>query len=166
MSCRLAASAACRLLAIAAATAATPPRTSALQLPWYVTASAIHRVTLKPTTEFWRFEHLSMDPAEAERQKMLFDGERPHATRSCSIGATMQMRCLRPRATASSSSGPICPAISLRKMSSGSGVTARTLTTGRDGRAGMPRGIRSTCRSTTGARMRGPMKRPASCAFG
>jgi glycosidase len=36
--------------------------------PWYVTAAAIHRVSLKPNTEFWRFEHLSLDPAGADRQ--------------------------------------------------------------------------------------------------
>ncbi len=75
MSRRLAVSVACGLLAIAAAPAATPPRTSAPQLPWYVTASAIHRVTLKPTTEFWCFEHLSMDPAEAEQQMLAWKSE-------------------------------------------------------------------------------------------
>jgi glycosidase len=37
-------------------------------LPWYVTTAAIHRVMLKPTTEYWRFEHLSIDPAQAREQ--------------------------------------------------------------------------------------------------
>jgi len=36
--------------------------------PWYVTAAAIHRVTLKPTTQFWKFEHLSLDAAQASSQ--------------------------------------------------------------------------------------------------
>lgn len=36
--------------------------------PWYESASAIHRVTLKPTTQFWRFEHLAIDPVQARRQ--------------------------------------------------------------------------------------------------
>jgi len=43
-------------------------KAKASDLPWYVTAPAIHRVMLKPTTEFWRFEHLSMDPAQARQQ--------------------------------------------------------------------------------------------------
>src|SRR5215475_8963027 len=30
------------------------------EIPWYVKAAAIHRVTLKPATRFWRFEHLSL----------------------------------------------------------------------------------------------------------
>jgi hypothetical protein len=35
---------------------------------WWISASAIHRVTLKPNTRFWRFEHLSLDPKKAELQ--------------------------------------------------------------------------------------------------
>lgn len=35
---------------------------------WWISASAIHRVTLKPNTRFWRFEHLSLEPKEAELQ--------------------------------------------------------------------------------------------------
>ena len=37
-------------------------------LPWYVTTAAIHRVTLKPNTKYWRYEHLSLDPVEAADQ--------------------------------------------------------------------------------------------------
>ena len=37
-------------------------------LPWYVTAAAIHRVSLKPNTRFWKFEHLSLNAAQAEIQ--------------------------------------------------------------------------------------------------
>ena len=38
------------------------------RLPWYVTAAAIHRVTLKPNTNFWRYEHLSLNAAQAASQ--------------------------------------------------------------------------------------------------
>ena len=48
---------------------ATPP------YPWYVTGAAIHRVSLKPNTEFWRFEHLSLDSAEADRQLRTWKAE-------------------------------------------------------------------------------------------
>jgi glycosidase len=44
-------------------------------LPWYVTAAAIHRVSLKPNTSFWRFEHLSLKPAEFERQLRAWNAE-------------------------------------------------------------------------------------------
>jgi len=37
-------------------------------LPWYVTSAAIHRVTLKPNTRFWRYEHLSLNAPEAASQ--------------------------------------------------------------------------------------------------
>jgi Alpha amylase, catalytic domain/Maltogenic Amylase, C-terminal domain len=37
-------------------------------VPWYMSAAAIHRVTLKPPTKYWRFEQLSMDPATASHQ--------------------------------------------------------------------------------------------------
>jgi glycosidase len=37
-------------------------------LPWYVTTAAIHRVSLKPNTPYWRFEHLSLKPAEFDQQ--------------------------------------------------------------------------------------------------
>jgi hypothetical protein len=49
-----------------AATVARQPANSSL--PWYEKAAAIHRVTLKPTTEYWRFENLAMDPARAAEQ--------------------------------------------------------------------------------------------------
>lgn len=43
-------------------------------LPWYVTTAAIHRMMLKPTTKYWRFEHLSLKPNEAADQlKVLRD---------------------------------------------------------------------------------------------
>lgn len=35
---------------------------------WWISASAIHRVTLKRTTRFWRFEQLSLKPQKAETQ--------------------------------------------------------------------------------------------------
>jgi len=35
-------------------------------LPWYITTPAIHRVTLKPNTKYWRFEHLPLNPPEAK----------------------------------------------------------------------------------------------------
>lgn len=41
---------------------------SGAAVPWYVSASAIHRVTLKPPTKYWRFEQISMDPATANNQ--------------------------------------------------------------------------------------------------
>ncbi|HTY85566.1 MAG TPA: alpha-amylase family glycosyl hydrolase [Silvibacterium sp.] len=40
------------------------PRT----LPWFDSAAAIRRVTLKPNTQFWKFEHLSLDPKTSEEQ--------------------------------------------------------------------------------------------------
>ncbi|MGA8528621.1 MAG: alpha-amylase family glycosyl hydrolase, partial [Acidobacteriaceae bacterium] len=43
--------------------------------PWYESASAIHRVTLKPTTKYWRFEHLSTDPNQARRQMLQWKNE-------------------------------------------------------------------------------------------
>ena len=45
-----------------------PKQTTRRALPWYVTAAAIHRVTLKPNTRFWRFEHLSLNAPEAASQ--------------------------------------------------------------------------------------------------
>ncbi|HTW45308.1 MAG TPA: alpha-amylase family glycosyl hydrolase [Acidobacteriaceae bacterium] len=48
---------------------------STQKLPWYVTAGAIHRVTLKPHTRYWRFEHLSMDPATAKQQMLTWKSE-------------------------------------------------------------------------------------------
>ena len=47
----------------------------AQRLPWYVTAGAIHRVTLKPQTRYWRFEHLSIDPAAARQQMVTWKNE-------------------------------------------------------------------------------------------
>ena len=45
-------------------------------VPWYVTTPAIHRVMLKPTTQYWRFEHLPLRPGEAKAklQELLADG--------------------------------------------------------------------------------------------
>jgi glycosidase len=43
--------------------------------PWYVTAGAIHRVTLKPSTPYWRLEHLSIDPATAKQQMLQWRSE-------------------------------------------------------------------------------------------
>lgn len=45
-----------------------PAQVRKARLPWYVTAAAIHRVTLKPNTKYWRYEHLSLNPAEAASQ--------------------------------------------------------------------------------------------------
>ena len=39
-----------------------------VQTNWWISASAVHRVTLKPDTRFWRFEHLSLEPQKAELQ--------------------------------------------------------------------------------------------------
>jgi hypothetical protein len=61
-------------LFVLAAIAAVPSTThgekakSAVQVPWYISAAAIHRVTLKPATKYWRFEQLSMEPATAGHQ--------------------------------------------------------------------------------------------------
>jgi hypothetical protein len=43
--------------------------------PWYVSAAAIHRVTLKPATKYWRFEQLSMDAATANHQMAAWKSE-------------------------------------------------------------------------------------------
>lgn len=43
--------------------------------PWYVSAAAIHRVTLKPPTKYWRFEQLSMDTATANHQLATWKNE-------------------------------------------------------------------------------------------
>ena len=48
---------------------------SAAPVPWYVSAAAIHRVTLKPPTKYWRFEQLSMDPATANHQLATWKNE-------------------------------------------------------------------------------------------
>ena len=44
-------------------------------LPWYVTSAAIHRVSLKPNTQFWRYEHLSLRPAESQAQLRAWKAE-------------------------------------------------------------------------------------------
>lgn len=44
-------------------------------LPWYVTTAAIHRVTLKPNTRFWKFEHFSINPAKAGAQLRAWKSE-------------------------------------------------------------------------------------------
>ncbi len=48
---------------------------STAPVPWYVSAAAIHRVTLKPPTKYWRFEQLSMDPATANLQLATWKNE-------------------------------------------------------------------------------------------
>jgi glycosidase len=48
------------------ASAATQPRRA--EIPWYVKSAAMHRVTLKPSTRFWRFEHLSVHERDASSQ--------------------------------------------------------------------------------------------------
>lgn len=50
-------------------------RADAQTLPWYVTAGAIHRVTLKPSTQYRRLEHLSTDPATAKQQMLHWRSE-------------------------------------------------------------------------------------------
>ena len=42
---------------------------------WYVSAGAIHRVTLKPTTKYWKFDHLAIDPVKARLQMMQWKSE-------------------------------------------------------------------------------------------
>ncbi len=43
---------------------------SASAEPWYISAAAIHRVMLKPHGQYWRFEHLAMDPEDAKQQML------------------------------------------------------------------------------------------------
>lgn len=45
------------------------------EAPWYLSTGAIHRVTLKPTTPYWRFDHLSLDPSEAKQQMLRWKSE-------------------------------------------------------------------------------------------
>jgi hypothetical protein len=59
------------MLPIAATAQKPPPRPE----PWYVAAGAIHRVTLKPATKYWRFEHLSLEQSEARRQMMAWKAQ-------------------------------------------------------------------------------------------
>jgi hypothetical protein len=47
---------------------ASPRKAERAPLPWYITAAAIHRVTLKPNARFWKFEHLSLHATESESQ--------------------------------------------------------------------------------------------------
>lgn len=49
-------------------TAGTTKRPESITVPWYVRAAAIHRVTLKPPTSFWRFEHLSLHEPDTSSQ--------------------------------------------------------------------------------------------------
>lgn len=44
----------------------TPPHV--FHVPWYVSAGAIHRVLLKPTTKYWKYEHLSLKASESASQ--------------------------------------------------------------------------------------------------
>ena len=62
-------------LAVGTLQARSHTKTSAFVPPWYVSAAAIHRVTLKPQTQYWRFEQLSMKPAEAEQQMLAWKKE-------------------------------------------------------------------------------------------
>jgi hypothetical protein len=48
--------------------ASHPCRHATHTLPWYVTATVIHRVSLKPYTHFWRYVHLSLEAAESQTQ--------------------------------------------------------------------------------------------------
>jgi glycosidase len=43
-----------------------PPRRP--HVPWYIRAGAIHRVLLKPTTKYWKYEHLSLRASESASQ--------------------------------------------------------------------------------------------------
>lgn len=40
-----------------------------------MTAAAIHRVTLKPETQYWRFDHFSIQAEEAEAQLRTWENE-------------------------------------------------------------------------------------------
>ncbi len=59
---------ACVLLGTIPLQAQSPGKASAALPPWYISAAAIHRVTLKPPTAYWRFEELSLEPAKANQQ--------------------------------------------------------------------------------------------------
>ncbi len=63
------------LLVFVASGAGLDTHTSS-RLPWYVTTPAIHRVTLKPNTKYWRFEHLPVDAklARTQLQELAADG--------------------------------------------------------------------------------------------
>lgn len=43
--------------------------------PWHESAFALHRVTLKPTTQFWRFEHQAIDLVRARQQMIQWQQE-------------------------------------------------------------------------------------------
>jgi hypothetical protein len=66
---------ACVLLAAVPVQAHSQAKKLAPAQPWYVSAAAIHRVMLKPQTQYWRFEHLSMDSATAEQQMLDWEKE-------------------------------------------------------------------------------------------
>ena len=53
---------------ISSVRARTPVTTS--EQPLYISAAAIHRVMLKPHSQFWRFEHLDMNTANAQNQML------------------------------------------------------------------------------------------------
>jgi len=48
---------------------------SAKDQGWYVSAGAVRRVTLKPTTKYWRFQHLSLNPDVARQQILKWKSE-------------------------------------------------------------------------------------------
>jgi glycosidase len=58
------------LLAAAPLAGRTRTKATASAQPWYVSAAAIHRVMLKPHGQYWRFEHLAMDPDNAKQQML------------------------------------------------------------------------------------------------
>ena len=61
---------ACAVLLVAPLAVRTPTKAAESEQPWYVSATAIHRVMLKPHGEYWRFEHLDMDPENAKQQML------------------------------------------------------------------------------------------------
>lgn len=54
---------------------AAQKRVNANAQGWYVSAGAVKRVTLKPTTKYWRFEHLSLKPEVARQQILKWKSE-------------------------------------------------------------------------------------------
>lgn len=52
-----------------------PKQRQAAGLPWYVTSAAMHRAMLKPKTENYRHERLSLNPSEAASQLRQWQSE-------------------------------------------------------------------------------------------
>src|SRR5215813_9122610 len=55
-------------LAVCHLSAAEAPTPAPGDQPWYVTTAAVHRMMLKPTTKYWRFEHLAIEHDAALEQ--------------------------------------------------------------------------------------------------